>query len=299
MKKLLPVTSCILLSSGWISAQTSLKEKGDLLVAGDWSDGLPGPGLEGRVATDGFNSQTVFGFNGTTINHTEGTITSTDGFNFIRGDTWNMTGGRIVARYVLSNGQFSDETTINISGGRVELSDVAGNQLMGAANGGTWNVSGSAILDGTHATVEVQTDGKVNIAADWTGEWIYGIHTGNEWRDLFLAGLITFDGRIIDLGEFEATFSVSPDGTTLSRTGGRPAITGVVYNDDGTVTLTWESRPGATAGYTLRFSSDLANPIATWADENDSIPTGGETTTYTTLAVFTGARNFFVIAENR
>jgi hypothetical protein len=271
---------------------------GDLLFGESWSNGLPGPGIEAVVAADGFNSETVFGFDGTIINHTDGTIASVDGFNFIRGDTWNMSGGRLSARYVLSNGQFSDATTINISGGLVDLTDVEGNQHMGAANGGAFNVSGSAVLDGTQATLEVQTAGTVNIASDWTGEWIWGIYSGNEWRDLFLGGLITFDGGILTEEQFEANFEVSPDGTILSRPSGPPIIIAFTYNPDNTVTLTWESRPSAEAGYSLLFSSDLSVGVENWPDENDSIRTGGDTTTYTTQTTFPGPKTFFVIVAN-
>jgi hypothetical protein len=210
-----------------------------------------------------------------------------------------MTGGRIEARYVLANGQNSPNTTINISGGVVFLTDVDGAQHMGAANGGTWNVSGDAILDGTNATLEIQTGGTVNISSDWTGEWIWGIYSGEDWQNLFLSGLMTFDGEILDLEGFNANFIVSPDGTTLSRPSGVPVITRIDRNPDGTVTLTWKSSPNANLGYTLLFNFDLQADLAGWPDENDGIRTGGETTTYTPFSSFADEKVFFVVKANR
>lgn len=279
------------------SPLTSLVD-GDIILAESWSNGLPSPTAEANIAVDGINSDTVFGYGGAIINQTAGTISAVDGFNFNRGDTWNISGGKILARYVLANADAVDGTTINISGGTIELADVEGAQHMGAANGGAWNVSGSAVLDGTQATLEVQTAGTVDIASDWSGEWIWGFYTGSEWQELFLAGLITFDGMVLDLDGFNANFSVSSDGTTLSRISGPPVITKTTYNANGTVTLTWESRPNATAGYTLLFNSDLSLDSSNWADENDSIPTGGNTTSYTTLTTFTESKVFFVIVAN-
>ena len=106
---------------------------GDLNLAGGWSNGLPGTGNPGTIGVDGTNGSTVFNFgNGSVVDQSAGTITSTDGFN-LTGGTWNMGGGRIRCRYFLSNGA---GTVINLSGGRVELKDAAGTQYVGVANGG-------------------------------------------------------------------------------------------------------------------------------------------------------------------
>lgn len=269
---------------------------GDINSAASWSNGSPSATTEATIAVDGSNSVTVFGFGGgATINQTAGTIAAADGFNFNRGDTWNMSGGSLIARYILANGA---GTTINLTGGSVILADVEGAQQMGAANGGIWNVSGSAVLDGSQATTEVQTNGSVNIASDWSGSWTWGFYTGSEWQDLFLAGLITLDNAILDLDGFRANFSVSADGTTLSRAGGAPKITEIVRNPNGTVTLTWESRPGNGTTYSVFYNSNFEIAPALWGDENDSIATGGETTTYTTSTTFNEERMFFIVRQN-
>jgi hypothetical protein len=114
------------------------------------------------------------------------------------------------------------------------------------------------VLEGTHATLEVQTTGTVNISSDWSGEWIWGFYTGSEWEDQFLAGLITYDDAILDLDGFRANFTVSEDGRTLSAYGGgAPKITKIVRNSNGTVTPTWDSRPEDSTFYTLVVNPDL------------------------------------------
>ena len=265
-----------------------------MLVARNWSNGLPLNPPVGTVATDGSfdDGNAVADW---LFSLTAGTITAADGFNLNRGGTWNLSGGSIIARYVLAN---EAGTAINISGGTVALADVEGAQHMGAANGGIWNVSGSSELDGTHATLEVRTGGPLNIASDWSGSWIRGIYSGPEWQDLFLAGLITYDNTILDLDGFKANFTVSEDGTTLTRFGGGPEITKIVRNPNGTVTLTWDSRPGGDTTYTVVYNSDLSIASSLWPDEDDSISTGGTSTTCTTSRTFGDAQMFFVVIQN-
>lgn len=201
---------------------------GDLNQAVNWSNGLPAAGNVGAIAVDGWNGTTVFGFGGGAIvNHTRGTITSSDGFNFIRGDTWYMSGGKLFTRYFLSNGQYGN-TVINVSGGLVELTDVAGNQHMGVANGGTLNISGSAVLDGTQATLPVQTGGTLDIASDWTGTWTWGIYSGNEWETHFTSGQITLGGDTLDAAAFAEKFDVLDSGRTLELKHSVPTAPGTV-----------------------------------------------------------------------
>jgi hypothetical protein len=79
------------------------------------------------------------------------------------------------------------------------------------------------VLDGTQATTVVQTGGTVDIDSNWTGTWIWGIHSGYDWENLFTAGSITLDGAPLDLAGFEANFAVTNDGKTLQiGTGGTP-----------------------------------------------------------------------------
>ena len=48
----------------------------------------------------------------------------------------------------------------------------------------------------------------------------------------------------------------------------------------------------------MRFNGDLNSPISSWADDSDSIPTGGTMTTYTTNTTFAQARAFFAVERN-
>jgi hypothetical protein len=72
-------------------------------------------------------------------------------------------------------------------------------------------------------------------------------------------------------------------------------VTSWQVNANGTVTLTWNSKPGAT--YTLRYSTDLTGAVNSWADENDDIASGGDTTSYTTAASFSSQRRVFFSVE--
>jgi len=198
-----------------IADAATVFQGGNLNVAGSWDNGLPSSSNPGTIAVDGSNGTTVFNFgSGSVVDMTAGTITSTgtNGFNITNG-TWNFSGGKIVTRYFLSNGS---STVFNLSGGTIELSNVSGTQHMGAANNGTFNVSGSVVLDGTQATTVVQTGGTVDIASSWTGSWTWAPYSGNSWRNLFTGNLIELDGANIDGATFDATFLVTDGGQTLS-----------------------------------------------------------------------------------
>jgi len=198
---------------------------GDINTAANWTNGVPAALKVGTIAADGTNAVTIIGYGtGSVVNMTAGIITSdgTNGFNVTAGGggTWNISGGKIITRFFLANGV---NTIINLSGGTIELADVEGAQHMGAANEGTFKVSGSAVLDGTQATTVVQTGGTVDIDSNWTGTWTWGTYSGYDWENLFTAGSITLDGAPLDLAGFEANFAVTNSGQTLQiGTGGTP-----------------------------------------------------------------------------
>jgi len=209
----------VLLSQAGAARAATTFLGGNLNSGGNWSSGLPSSGNPGTIAVDGSNNSTVFNFgSGSVVDMTAGTITSSDGFNVTNG-TWNISGGRIITRYFLSNG---GSTTFNVSGGTVELSNVSGTQHMGVANNGTLNVSGSIVLDGTQATTGVQTGGTVDIASGWTGSWTMAPYSGDDWKNLFTGNLIEVDGSNIDAATFDSVFAVTDGGKTLSMTGASP-----------------------------------------------------------------------------
>ena len=210
----------VFLSLGGAARAATVFLGGNLNSAGSWDNGLPSSSNPGTIAVDGSNGTTVFNFgSGSVVDQTAGTITSSDGFNLTNG-TWNLSGGGIKPRYFLSNG---GSTVINVSGGLVELKNVSGTQHMGVANGGRLNVSGSAVLDGTQATVAVQTGGTIDFASGWTGSWTWGTYSGTNWRDLLTTNsAMKLDGASIDGPTFDSTFVVTDGGQTLSMPGGPP-----------------------------------------------------------------------------
>jgi hypothetical protein len=58
------------------------------------------------------------------------------------------------------------------------------------------------------------------------------------------------------------------------------AITNITLNQDTTISLTWTSDPAEDVTYSVYYNGDLAQPIASWGEANDSVPTGGTETTY-------------------
>lgn len=248
---------------------------GDILSFDSWTNGLPNADSPGTIAVDGSNGSTLLGFGaGSVIDMIDGTITSDDGFNMNGGGTWNISGGKLFSRYILANGVNS---IFNLSGGLLELADVDGAQHMGAANGGGFNVSGTVVLDGSQATTNVQTGGTVDIDSNWTGTWTWGIHSGYDWENLFLAGSITLDEAPLDAEGFAANFAVTNGGQTLAiGSGGTPdqgapilSITGPDEFDDFLINAI-NLNPGKT--YELYRGTDLL----TFPDLVD-FPVTGET----------------------
>jgi len=204
------------LTGGTANADTILIPGGDVRLDSGWSNLKPSSTNPGTITVDGVFAASVFGYGaGAVITHTAGDIvgTGTNGLNINAGVIWNMSGGKIVGRYILANG---GSTFFNFSGGTAELADVASTQHMGVANGGTLKISGSAVLDGTHATTVVQTGGTLDIASGWTGSWTWATHSGDDWKNLFTGDLIEVDGANIDGATFDATFQVSDGGKTLT-----------------------------------------------------------------------------------
>jgi hypothetical protein len=240
---------------------------GNLNQAASWSNGLPAPGNDGTIAVSGSNGTTVFNFgSGSVVHQNAGTITSADGFN-LTGGTWNLSGGRTVTRYFISNGS---GTVINLSGGTVELSDVSGTQYIGVVNNGTMNISGSAVLDGTQASAAVQTTGTLNFASDWIGSWTWGPYAGSAWRDLLTGSSgVRLDGAGITGAVFDASFVVTNGGKTLALNVD-PTVARYPLPQSGasevavTTNLAWTAPGGYTpSGYDLYFGTDpdvRANP---------------------------------------
>lgn len=219
------LTLTTFLMIGTVPAATSFLG-GNFEAGGNWDNGLPSSGNVGTINANGTWAGSTTGFGpGITVNHEGGTLTAPDtqGFNMngqasgaSSGGIWSQSGGSLVARYYLANGA---SAIFNFSGGSWNMSDQPGTQHMGVGNGGTLNISGSAFLDGTFATTTVQAGaalGTVDIAAGWTGSWIWGFYSGSEWRNHFVNGDIKYAGAAIDGATFDTTFQVTNSGQTLA-----------------------------------------------------------------------------------
>lgn len=256
-------------SAGHATAATNFVS-GSINTAGNWDNGLPNQGNVGTIAANGTNASTVFGYGaGSITNLTAGTLTSGDGFNITSG-TWNVSGGKVITRYFLSNGS---NTVINLSGGSVELGNVAGTRHMGTANGGTLKISGSVVLDGTRATTGVQTGGTIDFSSEWTGSWTWGTYSGDDWRAWFTSNPdVKVDGVNIDATSFNSTFLVSNSGKTLelvvdNTVARNPSPANGALNISAPSSLAWSPPTDYTAsGYKIYFGTDPEvrdNPMST------------------------------------
>ncbi|MGB0328610.1 MAG: LamG-like jellyroll fold domain-containing protein, partial [Akkermansiaceae bacterium] len=96
-------------------------------------------------------------------------------------------------------------------------------------------------------------------------------------------GVDVFPNVFDEETQFDITYTATDgagNSTTVTRTvtvvpGAPFAITSTVYNDNNTVGITWNSRPGAF--YTIEVSTDLEN----WAEIQDGYASQGEETSYT------------------
>lgn len=208
-----------LLFAGQASAVTLLSDGSDLNAPASWSNGLPSAGNEGTIdVSSATNSQTVFGFGADSVtNLVGGTITADDGFNLLGAGTWNMSGGKIITRYFLANGQ-TGPTIFNMSGGEIELKSDSSN-FISTANGGILNISGSALLNAATGAAQSMSDPNddINFSADWTGQWSVGSFTDDSWKDLFTTDpSMKYDGAHIDGTTFDSLFTVSDGGQSLA-----------------------------------------------------------------------------------
>jgi hypothetical protein len=185
--------------------------------------------------------------------------------------------------------------------------DSAANTL--APDGGWYHVA--LIWDGTSGTHTQYINGVESGTA--TGFLMRQIlSTSGPWYigyDDCCGGTRDFDGLIDDIGlwtqaltaqEIEQIYNDGLEGIGIGGPNDPLSISEFTLNEDGSVTLTWNSQERDGITYSVLFSDDLATPIANWADLDDSIPTQGATTTYTTGAGFSDgvSKRFFVVLQN-
>ena len=74
-------------------------------------------------------------------------------------------------------------------------------------------------------------------------------------------------------------------------------VTDINYLPNGDVELTWSSNPAPGTEYTIWLTTDLSLPFENWADADDGVATGGETTTFVIPAASLGGveKVFFAV----
>jgi len=198
--------------AGPASAATTLQLNGNISVAGGWDNGLPSATNPGTMAVDGTMSVASIQW-GATVDQTGGILeSSTTGFNLRSGTVWNMSGGEIKTRYLLSNGSPS---VFNLSGGIITLTQ---NLYVRTNSSGVLNVSGSGSVDASIATATALGEsGPINFLSGWTGTWTQGGFGATAWRDEFVAqDNFKLNGATIDGATFDANFVVTNGGQTLA-----------------------------------------------------------------------------------
>ena len=180
---------------------------------------------------------------------------------------------------------------------------VVGN-LPGPANTEDWTFL-AANYDSEDSTVSVYVDVdassidddlvKVTEPARWnTGQATFAIgglrpdNTAELW-DGAIDNVFVYEGILTDEEMKDLRDRAAIAGEVLR-------ITEVVRNPDNSFTLTWTSNPNAGTTYTVLFSQDLSDPLEFWGDDDDSVASGGETTTHTT-GIFEAVDKLFLIVK--
>ena len=223
MKPTTSITSLLALAlcAATANAATTF-QGGDPNNGGNWSAGLPSSSNPGTIAVDGSGGSFQQQMNGTTIDHTAGTLSLTTNWNLYGSYTYNMSGGGITSTATQgSRGWFVNQGTFNMSGG--SISTASG---VGPTNGGVFNMLAG---DGTISIAGLQGNGgTMDFKTGWTGSFTIGNFSGSSWENLFTGGgaiQATFNGEVIDATAFAANFEVSADGKTLTMVTTEPPVT--------------------------------------------------------------------------
>ncbi|WP_269522396.1 PEP-CTERM sorting domain-containing protein [Coraliomargarita parva] len=253
-KLLLPTGAFILLASAAFSQTTFNSDGTSIFDGANWDNGLPNSGGAGTInggtgtgsATQSNtwisgSSVTIGGGAvltlGTDFGATGGTATVNDATVNATDDVFSGTNGTIIFNSGSASSAGDDFQaqggggTITIHGGTHTAGDLVGSQSgtnsfnmtggqITAGNyqldGDSNSIGGSAVLLSEDGTAVLSMLGATDITSDWTGSWNVGSFSGTAWRDELIGGGWTFDSAAIDGAVFDANFSVSGDGATLS-----------------------------------------------------------------------------------
>lgn len=251
---------------------------GSISAAESWNI-VPGPGTQrptdgdiGTIAVDGVIGGTTVNFGDSVVTQTAGTLSTNadnNNINFTGGGIYNLEGGRIETR-----GLFGNNSTINLSGGVVQLGSTPSDSVrFGSVNPtGALNISGTVEITALKSYI-ISNDGSFNISPDWSGSWTHPDYptTGN-WQATLVDLGILFDEAAITDENFSEIFTLTNGGQTLSLT--NPISTGAIFltineiqyaPETNTLTLTWPSDSSTT--YSVQYSTDLVDWDADLSDD--------------------------------
>jgi len=129
-----------------------------------------------------------------------------------------------------------------------------------------------------------------------------------DFTELFLgsapSGVNSLHGVIDDFALFSRALTPEQIAQLAGGASASDLLTGPVFTEisrdpgNGHTTLTWTSKPGS--DYSVYTSSDMrGDPRTEWAELDDGLPSGGDTTTYTDTTSAVGTpRRFYIVIEN-
>ena len=120
---------------------------------------------------------------------------------------------------------------------------------------------GSAVLSsaGTGTTFSDAT-GEIDIASDWTGSWVVGSFSADDWKTALTdsANGFLLDGVAINAAIFADHFIVSVDGSTLTMVAMEPEAIGdisITTLPSGDVEISWNGVAGHS--YAVEYKNNL------------------------------------------
>jgi hypothetical protein len=277
-------------------------------------------------ATDSFVTETVGGSSATVLDFTT-RVSSTDGYTVrtgIDGATDGGTEDGIEIWTMVLDIRFNNagQSYLGVWNGNA-LNTNDADFFITPSTGGFWSPGTGNIADGNltlnqfHRIVyrldylagdlDIFVDGVIIADTVATSDYVYDgdpnpfwFLTDNSPGETGSGQLAAFGFTNTLLSDTEIATLGTPDaaGIFIPEPSVSFLITNVVYNGDATVTLTWNSKPGKT--YVVHYSDGLnddanGNEPRLWPDLDDSVPSGGETTSFTDINL--PANRFYVIEE--
>lgn len=220
---LLSLICSLVFSAVSSAAVTTTYTGGDMDDTLNWDNGLPDGAADigGISINQVLPDAAVWDLNSATIEHTAGNI-NYGGFNSnISDGTYNLSGGSLTNMGIVN----VNNTDWNISGGSITAP--AGKDIV-VSNGASFNLlAGNGTINvGDQFRAGGGSGGTMNVQTGWTGSFTANNFSATDWEALFsVAGFTepgfqtifgTLDGSTLDSAEFNAAFTVSVNGQTLT-----------------------------------------------------------------------------------